>query len=333
MRKVFLWLLIISVIVSMVSVFSLAGCKSEGEPTADTTMETEDEKVVIGLSMGIMNEMMTIMREAMEAKAEELGAEIIVTSADGSSEKQIADVESLIIKKPDVIFVDAVDTTAGVNIVEAIKDAGVKVIELRGVESDAIDCSVKGIDEEVMATLQARYLEEQLESDPALKYNMGYILGDPVHTNQLLRIRGFEKLADKYPDRAILVVSDHGNWVADQALAIMEDWLQVYPELNCIGTASDVMAMGVISALNSANKLDEFTIVSIDGDAQGRQALKDGNLQATVMMRLPVLAEAIIEAAVKLANDEDVPKTLTVGEEGCLLLTKDNVEEGDALAQ
>lgn len=308
---------------------SLVGCtkKNDSQLTNSNLPQYLAKETVIGLCMDCLDEVISEVVRLMQAEAARMGVKTIVTNADGSASKQMSDLESLITQKPDVILISSVDNTSGITLVEKAHAAGIKVLEMRGVVSDAIDVSFLGISEDVMAQRKASYLEQQLLKNPNLRYNIGYIFGSPEMVLQLKRIDGIKALADKYPDRVRLVVQAYGNWRSDQAMNIMEDWLQTYPNLNCIAAASDDMALGVISALKGAKKLEQFTIVSIDGSGPGCQAVADGSLSATVMMNNPMEAKAMMGSCINLAWDLFTQKYLSIGPEGSILVTKENVAE------
>src|SRR5262245_61410522 len=67
---------------------------------------TAEHPVRIGLSMDTLKEARwTRDRDAFVARAKELGAEVTVLSANGDDNRQVADVESLVTQKVDVIVI------------------------------------------------------------------------------------------------------------------------------------------------------------------------------------------------------------------------------------
>ena len=63
----------------------------------------------------------------------------------------------------------------------------------------------------------------------------------------------------------------------------MNDLLQKYGpgEVDVIYTHNDAMALGVVAALETAGRLDEFKVVGIDGQNEAIQAIKDGKIVVT----------------------------------------------------
>ena len=90
------------------------------------TWAQEGEKLKIGMAMNEEIDFVSSLQTALEEKAEELGdVEFIITNANGSAEKQLSDVDSLITQSPDVIVLRTVDADAGISCVEAVKNAGI----------------------------------------------------------------------------------------------------------------------------------------------------------------------------------------------------------------
>jgi ribose transport system substrate-binding protein len=76
------------------------------------------------------------------------------------------------------------------------------------------------------------------------------------------------------------VVADYKR---ENALTAMNDLLQKYGpgEVDVVYTHNDAMALGVVAALETANRLDEFKVVGIDGQNEAIQAIKDGKIVVT----------------------------------------------------
>jgi len=65
---------------------------------------------------------------AIKAAVEAAGNKYISTDAQGSAQKQAADIEGLISQKPDVVLVVAFDSDAILPSIKALSDAGIKSI-------------------------------------------------------------------------------------------------------------------------------------------------------------------------------------------------------------
>jgi ribose transport system substrate-binding protein len=101
------------------------------------------------------------------------------------------------------------------------------------------------------------------------------------------------------------VVADYKR---ENALTAMNDLLQKYApgEVDVIYTHNDAMALGVVAALETANRLSEFKVVGIDGQNEAIQAIKDGKIVVT--FTYDNAGKEACETAKKLLAGETVEK-------------------------
>ncbi len=180
--------------------------------------------------------------------------------------KQISDVETAIAMEPDVILIKPVDSVGIIPSLQAVYEAGIYVIETTGCDTDYVDVHWQGLDEITIGRKLAAHVREYLEANPDVNFKGGLIWGAPEQVEQLKRLTGFKELAEEMPDRFEIVAEQYGMWETAESQNIMEDWLQAYPEMNFIATAADQMTLGAVNAIKGANKLDDFYIVSCNGN-------------------------------------------------------------------
>ncbi len=141
MKKLLLWLMIVTVVVSMVAAFSLAGCKTTTTETtaavttaaettaAETTAaETTAAGVAVGIVLPTKDEPRWIQDETRfndALKTAGYTAEILFS--EGSSAKEKENVEALITKGIKVLIICPQDATAAAASAEEARAAGIKV--------------------------------------------------------------------------------------------------------------------------------------------------------------------------------------------------------------
>ena len=101
------------------------------------------------------------------------------------------------------------------------------------------------------------------------------------------------------------VVADYKR---ENALTAMNDLLQKHGpgEVDVIYTHNDAMALGVVAALETANRQSEFKVVGIDGQNEAIQAIKDGKIVVT--FTYDNAGKEACETAKKLLAGETVEK-------------------------
>jgi ribose transport system substrate-binding protein len=94
------------------------------------------------------------------------------------------------------------------------------------------------------------------------------------------RVAGFKEEAAKHPEMKILDVAE-GKGTTEAARPVMRDLVGRFPDLTAAFPINDPSALGVISALESAGRLKDVTVVTVDGSAEGVAAIKAGKLHST----------------------------------------------------
>ena len=274
----------------------------------------EEEKITVGLSLNLQDEINVKFQEVYEQLINEkyTNVDLIVTNALGDTSRQLSDIESLIMQDCDVIILRAIDADSGVVCAEAVKNAGIYlVLHDSSVNTDIFDVRVMG-DQGDHGRAIGQAMKEYLDGDESRVINMGYINGGTT-ANLQKRETGIYEVCAEYVENGRLntLITGVADWSADTAMAMAEDWLNTYPEMNCIAAASDEMAIGVIQALEGAGvDMDEFLVYGVDGTEAGQEYIRSGELDATSYQDIPVAVDMILQVCVGLANGETFEKEI-----------------------
>ena len=118
-------------------------------------------------------------------------------------------------------------------------------------------------------------------------------------------------LAEKCPD--VKVVADQvANYVREPAIKFMEDMLQRFGpgEIELVYAHNDDMALGAVTALEAAGRLDEVKVVGIDGENAAYDAIKDGKMVATFTYHF--VAPEGVQYGYKIAKGEKLDKEIVL---------------------
>lgn len=223
--------------------------------------------------------------ESMKAEAARLGYELVYTDAGGSEAKQIADVDSMIAQKVDMIFIAPRSEKALAEAVLKAKAACIPVILL---DRD-VDHSIAAPGRDYVTMIGSDFVEEGRMAGEWLAKNTGgkaviiELEGSVGSSPAIDRKKGFDEEIAKNPDMKI-VASQTGDFARDKGRQVAETLLQAHPDVTAIYAHNDEMAIGAIAALEAAGKVPgkDVTVVSIDGIKDAAQAIVDGKLGATV---------------------------------------------------
>jgi len=146
------------------------------------------------------------------------------------------------------------------------------------------------------------YLAKQLKrGDP-----VAIVGGVPSAFNAIERRRGFEE-AMKAAGMDI-VISQSGDWEMAKANRVVAGMVTDRPDLKAILCANDSMALGAVSALRAAGKLDAVRVVGFDNISAVKELLQQGEVLATADQHADQLAVFGIEFALQMLREEGAPE-------------------------
>ncbi|WP_052737700.1 ABC transporter substrate-binding protein [Bacillus sp. SA1-12] len=309
------------VLVSILVMALMTACTSASETSSDSTgQETSDDKLTIGLTVGTLaNPFFVAMGKGAEEAGKELGAEVLVESAEYDLAKQTSHIETFITKKVDVILLNAVDSKGIAAAVQQAKDAGIPVIAVDTNAEGGVDATVTS-DNYQAGKLAGEYVVEQLNG----KGNIVIIDGPPVSA-VTDRIQGFEDVIKESGIKVVAKQNGEGN--REKALSVMESILQANPagSIDAVFAINDPEAIGVEIASEQAGRKDEFFIVGVDGAPEATEAMsKEGSsIMATSAQSPSEMVKKAVEIGMKVKNGEDVEDLIKVPVE---LVTQDTLD-------
>ena len=294
-----------------------AAAETEAAEAAEETAAAEEGAAAVegsvGLSLSTLNNPFFVtLSDGAEAKAKELGVDLIVVDAGDDSAKQTSDIEDLISKNIAVLIVNPVDSDAVAPAVEDAIEKGIKVIAVdRVVNGVDVDCSIAS-DNVAGAKMAADYLVE-LAGEGAKTAELEGVNGASATID---RGEGFHSVADEKLD---VVASQTANFNRAEGMTVMENMLQANPDIQCVFAHNDEMALGAIEAIGDK----EIIVAGFDATDDAIEAVKEGTMAATVAQQPDLMGATAVETATKLMAGETVEKTLPVE---VSLITKDNAE-------
>lgn len=312
-----------SVVVLLLMMFLLAACGQDAGPSKDAGT-TEDSgsnadvggksegKIKIGLSVSDLSlERWQHDRDFFVGRAEELGAEVIVQSANGDEAKQLSQIQNMLSQDIDVLVIIAINSDALSPVVEKAKSEGIPVLAYdRLVNGSDIDAYVS-FDNVRVGEMQAEYLVEKV---PTGKYFL--MGGSPTDNNAKMFREGQMNIIQPLVDKGdITIVGDQWakGWDASEALKIMENALTANKnDIDGIVASNDNTAGGAIQALDAQGLAGKVVISGQDADLAGVQRIAEGTQTMTVYKPIKAIAIKSAEVAVQLAKGEAVTSDSTV---------------------
>jgi len=181
--------------------------------------------------------------------AAKYGIDLDVQNGNSKLETQVAAVQQFITQGKDAIIVTPGDAQAIVPIVKQAVSAGIPVIAANNNVGDGVEIvTFVGSSNYDFGQLQCQLLVEAIGDTGTVGYILGALGTDP----QVNREKGFTDCLADHPGIEI-VEKQTANWDFQQALAVVQDWLNKYPE----GQLAAIVDQGP-EAVNGARHAQEI---------------------------------------------------------------------------
>ena len=278
----------------------MIGCNKQSGGKSETQAAAGPAPILIGLSLAdLKEERWQRDRDFFTAKAEALGAKVIVQDAGGDPNAQARQCDGLLAKGVKVLVVVPKNADAARPIVLNAHSKQVKVISYDRLIADSEVDLYLSFDNEKVGEIQARAIVAA-----APKGNYLLLRGDPADKNSEMIHAGHMSVLQPLIDKGdIKVVADQScdKWLRSEARRIAADALQK-GRIDAIVASNDGTASGAISALEDRKLAGRIPVSGQDADLIVCQYVWKGLQTVTVYKPIRQLAEAAAELAVKAAQ-------------------------------
>jgi ribose transport system substrate-binding protein len=273
---------------------------------------------LIGVSFQTMNNPFFVdLDKGLRSVVEPKGDQVVTLDAQYDSNRQRSGISDLINRGAAVIFINPVNWEGVKGSLLQAKRANIPCIIVDApVEDQSLVISTVASDNVEAGRLACRALAA---ARPEAKL---VILHLSVNKACIDRVAGFKEEMAKHPGMKLLDTQE-GKGTTEASLPVTRDLLGRYPELDAIFAINDPSALGAISALESAGKLKDVAVVSVDGSERAITAIKQGRLLSTSAQFPVEMGKAAAEQAYNHLEGRPVEKDVKVRVE---LIDNDNAE-------
>lgn len=218
-----------------------------------------------------------VFNAGMQAEADKHSSEFAfeIQDAQDDANKQISQIDSLLVKNPKVLLVSAKDVSVTQECEKAF-DKKIPVILLdRAIESEKYTCYISGDNTEI-GRQAGEFMGKTMNGKGTILMIQGIAGATPTDN----RKDGFMEAIKKYPGITV-IQGDNCDYQRKKARDYMDSFLQSGKAFDAIYAHNDEMAIGAYLALE-AKKISGKPIVGIDGCQQEVvDYIKAGKLTAT----------------------------------------------------
>ena len=258
----------------------------------------------IGLVISTQNNPFFVtLKEGAEAKAKELGHDLIVLDSQDNPAKELGNVEDLLVKGVDVLLINPTDSDAVVSSVKAANRSKIPVVTLDRAANGGNVVSHVASDNVLGGEMAGNFIVEKLGG----KGKVVELEGIPGTTAARDRGTGFNKAA---AGKLEVVAKQAADFDRTKGLNVMENILQAQPEIQAVFAHNDEMALGALKAIEASGR--DIFVVGFDATDDAVAAVKEAKLAATVAQKPAEIGAIGVEVADKIVKKQAVEKNVPV---------------------
>ena len=309
--------------VAMVATMAMGcGSKDSGEAEGDSGEESKDGYKVAYIARAQEDSFAAWLADEMK-KAFEGYDDMTLEVFDGEAndEKENSMIENCIASGFDAIIIQANNGEAQLPYIQQVVDAGIPCITT----NPRVECEGTGsidADPYEQAKVNCDLAIDQIPEGAKV-----VVLNGPAGNFHSTERRNAwqAEFFDKRSDVTILA-EDIANWNKDEAMQLMEDWVNAHGKIDAVISMNDNMAAGAIEAVKDNPDFEGMLAYGVDGTAEACLLIKEGKMTSTGLQSAIDLAQMNTEAVHSVLTGE---KEVTEINDNvpAPLITADNVDE------
>ena len=278
--------------------------------------QTENQRVFGATYMTMNNPYFQMLDAQIQGLLELNGDALITRDAAMDQDRQNREIRELVDAGVCAIFMTPVEWDTSKEGLQIAADAGVPVIVVDAPVQDPelAACSVLS-DNYQAGVLCAQHLLSVRESANIL------LLEHITARSGADRIQGFKDTIAGH-EGFVILGSGESDGQIENAMPVMEQLLQEYPEADVLMALNDPSAFGGLAAIEGAGLTDRFLVYSVDGSPEGKAMVSSGFLTATCAQFPSRIAQEAVKQAYAAISGGCEHNEVIVSVE---LLTEENV--------
>lgn len=270
--------------------------------TMSVASQAQDTMAIVVSTLN--NPFFVSMKDGAEAKAKELGYDLIVLDSQNDPSKELSNVEDLSVRGVKAILINPTDSDAVSNAIRIANRANIPVLTLdRGASRGDVVSHIAS-DNVAGGEMAGKFIIEKV-GEKAKVIQLEGIAGTSA-----ARERGEGFMNSVKNSQLDLLASQPADFDRSKGLNVMENLLAANGDVQAVFAQNDEMALGALRAVQASGK--EILIVGFDGTDDGIAAVKRGMLGATIAQQPALIGELGVATADKVLKGESVEKNIPV---------------------
>lgn len=288
---------------------ALAGCAGSGSGDGGDGSSSSKVAAVI---KGLDNPFFQAMESGIQETADTDGVDVnIQAAADIGDTTGQADKLTTLAGQDFGCFI--VNPISGTNLVQALATIGTSgkpivnidnPIDTDAAKSANLDIATYiGTDNEAAGGKAGDFVKEKVAAGSEVAI-IGGVAGD---VTSAARVDGFKAAIGSDLD---VIQESAADWKREVALTTATDIIAANPNVKAFFAANDDMGLGIVKAVENAGLTGQIVVVSVDGNKDALQSVKDGGLSATVAQYPYAIGTLGLQACEVATSGGELPKEI-----------------------
>ncbi|HEY9294643.1 MAG TPA: D-ribose ABC transporter substrate-binding protein [Microlunatus sp.] len=266
-------------IFAVVASLILSACSSGTDQAAKKSADDLKGALISVITSPLDNPYWRAEADTITAEGKRMGYQVNVVSHDADPKKESDLVDTAITKKSAAIVLDPAGADSSIGNASKANAAGIPVFLVNA------EINEQGIAKSQLVSNNAQGAvlgAQQFAQAMGRKGKYVELVGLSTDTNAAVRSNGFASVLGQFPDLE-KVQQETADWDQKKGFDKMQTMLQAHPDIKGVIAGNDQMALGAISALKQAGKLDQVVVGGFDGNQDAVNAVKNGEMAYTVV--------------------------------------------------
>jgi len=261
---------------------------------------------VIGFSQSVAtDEWLRVQRQDVIETAQKHGMRLVITDARENPAQEVRNLEDLAVRGVDIVIMITYFAEAVQAGVRTLNEAGIPIVVMSSaLAGGGIYSAHLSADTLSTAQMNGRYYVDRLGGSG----KVAQIEGRPGSTVNQARGKGWHDIIDAAPGIEV-VARGVANYARNEALLLMQDFLQANRRIDAVYCHNDNMAKGAIQAIEESGRANEMWVTGYDAiTPETLQMIEAGRLHASSIY--PTFGAEAVEVAAAILEGKPVKKDI-----------------------
>lgn len=253
------------------------------------------------------------LQRAAQARAAQLGVELVEADAGNDVAAELANVESLLRQKIDCLAFEATSLDASSASIDAANRAGVPVVQFNGRANGGSSLVFVGSEQSQSGDLLGQWLATLLRASGKEKLSGIYLRGVAGQVTDTARSDALRARLEREGASAKLELFEQfADYDRARGQSVTESLLAAHPDVDFIAANNDDMILGALEAVEARGLGGRIALAGVDGLPETLERIAEGRITATVFQDPEAQGAGAVQACADHLAGKPLPPEILI---------------------